>query len=348
MATKRVLDNTDFIQGTALRDFEDAFADYIGVKRAVGVACGLDALTLTLRALDIGAGDEVIVPGITFIATALAVIQAGATPVPVDCCNDTWNIDPDGIAAAITPRTAAIMPVHFAGRAADMTSICNIADRHGLAVIEDAAQAHGAELHQRRCGAWGAAGCFSFYPSKNLGAAGDGGMVVTDDSALADRIRTLANYGQVEKNRHTVAGVNSRLDTLQAAMLQVKLGHLDEWNQARMRHAHAYREGLADIPGLDLPAADTPGSHVHHLFVVLTDDRDGLQEFLTQKRISSGVHYRQAIHQHEAFQGQRCSVGSLPVSEDYAKRCLSLPMFPELSTEQTTRVADAVREFFKG
>jgi dTDP-4-amino-4,6-dideoxygalactose transaminase len=256
-----VLTNTDFILGEAVGRFEAEAAHYFGVAHAVGVGSGYDALRLTLEALGIGAGDEVIVPANTYIATALAVSAVGASPVLVDCRHDTFNIDPGLLRAAVTSRTRAIMPVHLYGQAADMTEVEAFAQEHGLEIIEDTAQAHGARFEGRLCGTLGRAGCFSFYPSQNLGGIGDGGLVVTRDEALAERLRLLRNYGQRQRNEHEVIGGSSRLDTLQAAVLSVKLPHLDRWNAARASHAERYRDRLAGIDVV-LPGLDPRSTHI--------------------------------------------------------------------------------------
>ncbi|MFN2427480.1 MAG: DegT/DnrJ/EryC1/StrS family aminotransferase [Candidatus Binatia bacterium] len=334
----------DYILGAGVTRFEEEFAAYVGVKHAVGVGNGLDALRLALVALGIGPGDDVIVPANTFIATAFAVSAVGATPLLVDCCEDTHQIDPELIEAALTARTKAIIPVHLYGHPADMTRILAIARRHGLAVIEDAAQAHGARLGGRACGSFGDAGCFSFYPAKNLGAYGDGGIVVTEDAALAERLGQLRNYGQHAKNEHDMIGVNSRLDTVQAAVLSVKLRHLDSWNARRASHAARYAALLGDA-GLVLPATCPEASHVFHLYVVRSERRDELRAHLEREGIQAGIHYPVPVHLQGAYAGLGHRAGAFPVAERLAAQVLSLPMFPELTEGQIERVCGAILGF---
>jgi dTDP-4-amino-4,6-dideoxygalactose transaminase len=339
-----VLESTQFILGDAVTEFEREFASYVGVRHAIGVASGLDALRLALEASGLGTGDEVIVPANTFIATALGVTAAGAVPVLVDCREDTYEIDPELVERAITARTRAIMPVHLYGQSADMDRILEIAAAHGLDVIEDAAQAHGTRFRGARCGTFGRAACFSFYPGKNLGAYGDGGMVVTDDDELAERVRRLRNYGQSAKYVHVERGTNSRLDTVQAAVLRVKLARLDAWNASRAAHAARYSEGLAG-KGLVLPVVDERSTHVYHLYVVRTGHRAALQRHLLERGIQSLIHYPIPIHFQEAYRDLGKRRGDFPVTERVSDEILSLPMFPELMVEQIDRVVEAVAEF---
>jgi len=339
-----VLGSTHFILGETVSRFEQEFAAWLGAKHAVGVGTGLDALRLALLGSGIGTGDEVIIPANTFIATAFAVSAVGARPVPVDCLEETHQIDPARIPAAITSRTKAIIPVHLYGHPADMDRIGPIARSHGLAVIEDAAQAHGARLHGRACGTFGQAGCFSFYPAKNLGAYGDGGCVVTDDAALAERLRRLRNYGQQAKNEHVLVGGNSRLDSMQAAVLRVKLRHLDAWNARRAAHAARYA-ALLPGDGLVLPTTQPGATHVFHLFVLRTRAREALRAHLEQAGIETGVHYPVPPHLQPAYAGLGYGPGSFPVAERLAREVMSLPMFPELTEDQLQRVASAIRSF---
>jgi dTDP-3-amino-3,4,6-trideoxy-alpha-D-glucose transaminase len=339
-----VLGSTHFILGETVSCFEQEFAAWLGAKHAVGVGTGLDALRLALLGSGIGTGDEVIIPANTFIATAFAVSAVGARPVPVDCLEETHQIDPSRIPAAITSRTKAIIPVHLYGHPADMDRIGPIARSHGLAVIEDAAQAHGARLHGRACGTFGQAGCFSFYPAKNLGAYGDGGCVVTDDAALAERLRRLRNYGQQAKNEHVLVGGNSRLDSMQAAVLRVKLRHLDAWNARRAAHAARYA-ALLPGDGLVLPTTQPGATHVFHLFVLRTRAREALRAHLEQAGIETGVHYPVPPHLQPAYAGLGYGPGSFPVAERLAREVMSLPMFPELTEDQLQRVASAIRSF---
>ncbi|MFN2377030.1 MAG: DegT/DnrJ/EryC1/StrS family aminotransferase [Candidatus Binatia bacterium] len=341
---EEALAGAHYILGDAVARFEEEFAVWLGAKHAVGVASGLDALRLALLATGIGPGDEVLVPANTFIATAFAVSAVGARPVPVDCIEETHQIDPDLLPAAITPRTRAILPVHLYGHPADMDRIGSVAAEHGLVVVEDAAQAHGARLGGRACGTFGKAGCFSFYPAKNLGAYGDGGIVVTDDEEMAARLKRLRNYGQQGKNEHVVIGGNSRLDSLQAAVLRVKLGHLDSWNMRRAAHAARYNE-LLPREGLVLPVTLAGASHVFHLYVVRTKAREELRAHLGGRGIESGIHYPLPFHRQPAYADLGYGPGSFPVAERLAGEVLSLPMFPELTDEQLQHVAAAIRDF---
>jgi dTDP-4-amino-4,6-dideoxygalactose transaminase len=347
-AIQDVLDEARFIVGPQVGEFERAFASLVGVGHAVGVSSGLDALRLALTALDVVPGDEVILPANTYIATALAVSAVGARPVLVDCDPRTYLIDCGQIGAAITARTKAIIPVHLTGQAADMDAVLDLARAHGLHVVEDAAQAHGTTYRGRACGAMGALGCFSFYPSKNLGACGDAGMVTTGDGRLADRVRRLRNYGEEAKYHHVEKGTNARLDTLQAAVLSVRLRQLAAWNEARNRHAERYRRlltGVGDITFQD----QAPGSnHVYHLFVVETGRRDELREHLDDAGVQTGVHYPVPIHLQRAYEDLGHKPGDFPNAERLAARMLSLPMFPELRPEQLAYVADQIRRFFDG
>ena len=338
-AIERVLDSGWYILGQELQSFEREFADYCGTSHCIGVANGMDALHLILRACGIGAGDEVIVPSNTFIATWLAVSQAGATPVPVEPDARTHNLDPNRIEAAITPRTRAIMPVHLYGQPADMDPINAIARRHGLRVIEDAAQAHGARYHGKRAGSLGDAAGFSFYPGKNLGALGDAGAITTSDDQLAATLRKLRNYGSSLKYRHEIAGFNSRLDEIQAAVLRVKLRHLDRENAARAWLAVEYAQALSGLP-LTLPEV-LAGSHpAWHLMVVRSTQREALQAHLTQRRIGHAVHYPTACHLQQAYAGSKWP--ALPVAEQLQREVLSLPMAPYLTRADVLAVADAI------
>jgi dTDP-4-amino-4,6-dideoxygalactose transaminase len=341
---QRVLAGGQFIMGDELAAFEDEFARYCGAQHCIGVGNGLDALTLILRALGIGPGDEVIVPSMTFIATWLAVSEAGAVPVPVEPESAGFNIDPKGVEARITPRTRAIMPVHLYGQPADMTALAEIAQRHSLALIEDAAQAHGARHRGRRVGSLGMAAGFSFYPGKNLGALGDGGAVVTSDPSLADRVRRLRNYGSSRKYVHEVQGVNSRLDELQAALLRVKLRHLDDWTAARRDVVSRYRKALAGSD-LVLPAEASHGESVWHLFVVCSRARDALQSHLATRGVNSVIHYPVPPHLQGAYRDGGWHKGSLPLAERLADEVLSLPMGPTVTPAQIEAVAAAVLSF---
>ena len=338
-AMMRVVERGDYILGDDVRLFEEEFAQYIGTSEAIAVGSGLDALELALRAYGVGPGDEVITAANTFIATALAVMAVGARPILVDVVGETYNIDPAAIEAAITSKTKAIMPVHLYGQPADMLPILEIAQQHGLIVIEDAAQAHGARYDGRRAGALGHAAGFSFYPAKNLGAYGDGGMVVTNDAATAEKIRRLRNYGQRVKYEHSVIGTNSRLDTIQAAILRFKLRRLDHWNAARSEHAAAYNVLLAGAP-IILPKTAQKCSHVYHLYVIQLDRRSEVQNLLTARGIGTGIHYPIPIHLQEACASLGYRKGDFPVTENAASRILSLPMYPEMTTGQREFVAE--------
>lgn len=343
-ALEGVLERGDFILGSAVADFERAFASYIGVSYAVGVDSGLSALELGLMALGVGPGDEVITAANSFVASALPIASLGATPVLVDVEEDSFNLAPSLVEAAITPRTKVIMPVHLYGQMADMKAVCDIAARHGLKVLEDACQAHGARLAGQRAGSFGDAAAFSFYPAKNLGAYGDGGMLVTNDPEIDERVRLLRNYGSKVKYHHEVVGMNRRLDTLQAAVLEVKLAKLDAWNAARMEHAAQYGSLLADS-NVQLPEVGPDREHVFHLYVVRSLDRDGLQAYLAECGVSTGIHYPIPIHLQPAFRSLGYAPGDFPITERLAGQILSLPMFPEMTELQVSHVARAVTEY---
>ncbi len=340
-ALARVLASGRVLLGEETEAFEREFAAYCGVKHCVGVGNGLDALHLVLRAWGVGPGDEVIVPSHTFIATWLAVSQAGATPVPVEPDAASFNLDPARVEAAITPRTRALVPVHLYGRPAAMDALREIATRRGLKLLEDAAQAHGARLGARRCGALGDAAAFSFYPGKNLGALGDGGAVTTDDDALADRIRLLRNYGSRVKYRHEAAGYNTRLDELQAAFLRERLKHLDADNARRGEIARHYGEALRGLPGLMLPDGSADAEPVWHLYVVRHPQRDRLDAELQARGIATLVHYPTPAHRQAAY--GEFATADLPMADRLSAEVLSLPMDPTLSDEGVAAVVAAVR-----
>jgi dTDP-4-amino-4,6-dideoxygalactose transaminase len=337
----RVIDSGWYVLGEEVAAFEREFAAYCEVKHCIGVADGLDALTLILKAYGIGEGDEVIVPSNTFIATWLAVSQTGATPVPVEPNLRTHNIDPTRIEAAITPRTKALMPVHLYGQPADMAPLLREARRHGLKVIEDAAQAHGARYEGKRAGSLGDAAGFSFYPGKNLGALGDGGAITTNDEALAAKLRMLRNYGSSIKYKHEMAGVNSRLDEIQAAVLRAKLPSLDADNDARRRLAAAYLEALQGLP-LQLPEVVDGAEPVWHLMVIGTTQRAAVQAALTEAGIGHLVHYPIACHQQQAYANHIWP--SLPIAEALQHQVLSLPIAPYMTGDDVNRVADVIRK----
>ncbi|MDQ2784369.1 MAG: DegT/DnrJ/EryC1/StrS family aminotransferase [Chloroflexota bacterium] len=346
-AVQRVLTSGWFILGAETEAFEREFAAYCGVAHAIGVGNGTDALMLALRALGVGPGDEVITVPMTAAFGAFAITMTGATPVFVDIEAGTANMNPALLERAITPRTKAIMPVHLYGQAADLGAIMAIAARHGLPVVEDAAQAHGALYEGQRVGSIGKIGGFSFYPSKNLGAAGDGGAVTTNDAALAETVRMLRNGGQRGKYEHVIQGVNSRLDEMQAAILRVKLAHLDEWNAARRRLAHQYDELLAGS-SVTLPEerpGAAPEGHVWHLFAVRHPRRDALATYLKERGIGTAVHYPTALHLQPAFASLGLGEGAYPVAEQQAREELSLPLYPEMTADEVVFVADAIRAF---
>jgi dTDP-4-amino-4,6-dideoxygalactose transaminase len=339
-AYQRVVDSNHLILGAEVEQFEREFAAYCEAEHAIGVGNGLDALFLILKAMDIGAGDEVIVPSNTFIATWLAVSYVGATPVPVEPDSATFNLDPARIEAAITPRTRAIMPVHLYGQPADMDPILAIARRHKLKVIEDAAQAHGARYRGRRVGALGDAAGFSFYPGKNLGALGDGGAIVTNDAELAQRVRVLRNYGSSVKYHNEFKGHNSRLDELQAAFLRAKLKGLDAANVRRREIAARYLDGLAGT-GLELPFVPEWAEPVWHLFVVRSVARQQLQAALGERGIGTMIHYPIPPHRQPAYAELAMGEGSFPIAEAIHREVLSLPMWPQMRAEQVEQVIGA-------
>lgn len=340
-AVARVLASGWYILGPEVEAFEAEWAAYCGAAHAVGLANGLDALTLALRALDIGPGDEVIVPSNTYIATWLAVSGVGATPVPVEPDPATHNMDPERIESALTPRTRALLPVHLYGQPADLDPILTIARRNGLRVIEDAAQAHGAAHRGRRIGAHGDIICWSFYPGKNLGAFGDAGAVTTDDADLAARVTLLRNYGSRQKYVNEEAGVNSRLDPLQAAVLRVKLEVLDDWTARRRAIAALYTEGLAGT-GLILPHVPEWADPAWHLYVVRSLDRDGVQKHLTEAGIGTLIHYPIPPHMQQAYAWLGLAPEALPLGRDLAAQVISLPIGPHLTLEQAARIVDVL------
>ncbi len=341
---RRVMHSGSYLLGHELKAFELEYAAYCQAKYCVGVGNGLDALHLIMRALDIGPGHEVIVPSNTYIATWLAVSYAGATPVPVEPDPCTFNIDPDRIEAALTSRTRAIMPVHLYGQPADMDPLMSAAEKHGLKVIEDSAQAQGARYKGRRTGSLGHAAGHSFYPGKNLGGFGDGGAVTTNDAELADRVRALGNYGSCKKYYNDYKGFNSRLDELQAAFLRVKLSKLDEWNQRRKVLAGFYLNSLLDIPNLTLPFVPDWAEPVWHLFVVRHPRRDLLGQRLAEAGICTLIHYPVPPHLSGAYADGDGATGGLPIAEDLAATVLSLPMGPHLTLEGAEQVAETLRE----
>lgn len=341
-AIARVLDTTAFVLGREVEAFEAAFAEYIGAEFCVGVNSGTAAIQLAVMACGLGPGDEVIVPANTFFATAEGVSTAGASPVFVDADPVSYTIDVSKVEAAVTSRTRAIMPVHLYGQAADLDPIFAIAARHHLVVIEDAAQAHGSEYKGRRVGALGRAGCFSFYPGKNLGAYGEGGAVVTSDVNVARRVRLLRDHGSERKYYHETIGYNFRLEGIQGAVLGVKLRHLDRWNQLRREHAARYTRLLGGS-GLKLPREMPYARHIYHLYVVQSEERDRLQKRLKESGVQTGIHYPIPIHLQRAYASLGHQAGDFPEAERQAQCVLSLPMFPELSDEHIMRVVESLR-----
>ncbi|HEX8990561.1 MAG TPA: DegT/DnrJ/EryC1/StrS family aminotransferase [Anaerolineales bacterium] len=344
-AYRRVMESGWYILGEETEAFEREFAAYCGVKYCVGVGNGLEALHLILRGYSIGAGDEVIVPANTYIATWLAVSYAGAVPVPVEPDPRTYNLDPERVERAITSRTRAILPVHLYGQPADMDPIREIARRHSLVVIEDAAQAHGASYRGKMTGALSDAAGWSFYPGKNLGALGDAGAVTTDDERLADRVRVLRNYGSRVKYYNEVKGYNSRLDPLQAAFLRAKLPHLEEWNERRHSIVSVYRSRLAHVAGLELPFVLEGADPSWHLFVIRHPHRDALQKHLNKAGVGTLIHYPVPPHLSSAYAEMGCKTGDFPITEQIANTALSIPMGPHLQAEQMQHVIDSIESF---
>lgn len=337
-AIDRVLTTTNFVLGEEVRGFESSFASYVGAQGAVGVASGTAALELALRALGVGPGDEVITTAHTFIATAEAISNVGARPVFADIDETTFNIDPNHVEALITSRTRAVVPVHLYGHPADLPALMAIAERHGLRVVEDAAQAHGAEIEGRRCGSIGHLACFSFYPGKNLGAYGDAGAVTGDDAELLGRVRRLRDHGRTTKYEHVEIGYAERMDAIQAAILTAKLPYLESWTEAR-RAAAARYDRLLGGTELKTPTAAANIRHVYHLYVVRSVERDALLARLHAAGVSAGIHYPVPLHRQPAYLALGYGDVTLPVTERIASEVLSLPIFPEITEEQQSHVA---------
>ncbi|MCF7818257.1 MAG: DegT/DnrJ/EryC1/StrS family aminotransferase [Kiritimatiellales bacterium] len=344
---KTIVNQADFILGKEVSQFEADFARYCECSHAIGVASGLDALKLILRAMGIGPGDEVITAANSFIATALAISSVGATPVLIDMDERDFLIDVQALESTINPRTKAIIPVHLYGQAADMDPIMELARQHGIKVIEDACQAHGALYKGRKCGSLGDAAAFSFYPGKNLGAFGDGGAATTNDPALAGQIRMLRNYGSPVRYHHDELGENSRLDTIQAAVLSVKLQYLDQGNVLRRQLAARYAAGLEDVKEVRVPVANDYAEHVYHLYVIRTGQRDALMQHLLERDIGCIIHYPIPIHLQKAYASMGWKPGDFPVSEAEAGKILSLPIFPSMTHGQVDGVVAAIREFLR-
>ena len=340
---ERVLWNSSFILGPEVKNFEDDFARYLGADECIAVNSGTTALELVLRALRVGPGDEVITVPNTFIATAEAISAVGARPVFIDVDPASYTMDPALVETAITPRTKVLLPVHLYGQSADLDRLLDIARRHNLEVVEDACQAHGATYKGRKVGTFGIASCFSFYPGKNLGCLGEGGAVISNDKALAERMRLLRDHGSVRKYEHRVPGYNYRMEGLQGGFLSVKLKHLDEWNQRRREAAREYGAALRDS-GLVLPAEMPYGEHVYHLYVIQAPDREALRESLSAAGIETGLHYPVPLHLQEAYADLGYTKGKFPVSEHLADHILSLPMHPYISHSEIEKVASVLAE----
>lgn len=339
-----VIDAGAFAGGPFVTRFEDDFAAFCECQHSIGVGSGTDALWLALLALGVGPGDEVITVPSTFMATAEAITYCGATPVFVDIDEATYTMDPALIAAAVTSRTKAIIPVHLFGQTADMDPILEVARAHGLFVIEDSAQAHGATYKGRKAGSLAHAGCFSFYPGKNLGAFGEAGAIVTDDAELAQKMRVLRDHGQARKYHHTMIGWNCRMDGIQGAVLQIKLRVLERGNELRRSHARAYDEAFAGIPEIIVPSIASWAQPVYHIYAIRVSDRDEVMAFLNEKGVGCGIHYPIPVHLQEAYQHLGLREGSFPVAEQCAEQFLSLPMYPELTACQVRTVIETVRQ----
>ncbi len=346
-AMRNVIENSAFVLGKPVKDFEGDFATFCNARFAVGVASGTDALTLSLKALEIGPGDEVITAPNSAFPTPEAITLAGAKVVFADINPETFNIDPAEVEKKITQKTKAIMPVHLYGLPAQMDELEALCRTHDLKLVEDAAQAHGAEYKGRRVGTIGNVACFSFYPSKNLGAYGDGGAVVTNDEAIADKARMLRNHGRHEKYCHEIEGYNSRLDALQAAVLSVKLKYLDEWNEKRRQHARYYDKLLSSVEDVITPTIPATMKSVHHVYVIRVRDRYNLRKKLKEDNIDTGIHYPIPLHLQPALAYMGLGSGSFPRAEEATSTILSLPLYPEMSKEQVERVADAVKQHVK-
>jgi dTDP-4-amino-4,6-dideoxygalactose transaminase len=342
-AIREVMESSAFAGGPFVERFETEFARFCGCHHAVGVGSGTDALWLTLLALGIDQGDEVITVANTFIATAEAISFCGARPILVDVDQSTYTMDPDQLEKSITDRTRAIIPVHLFGQMADMGPIMEIARSRGVPVIEDACQAHGAEYQGRRAGSIGLAAAFSFYPGKNLGACGEAGAIVTNDSEIAKKVRILRDHGQEKKYVHAVVGWNARMDGIQGAILSAKLKHIEEWNERRRRNARKYSELLTGVPGVILPTEADGNRHVYHVYAIRVQGRDSLMTRLREEGVNCAIHYPVPIHLQKAYDNLRLQKGSLPISERCAEEFLSLPMFPELTQTGMEYVSDAIR-----
>jgi len=344
-----VLGSASFILGTQVEEFEQAFSRFLGCRSAIGVANGTDALTIALKAIGIGSGDEVITAANSFVATAESIVHAGGKPVFADIEPDTYTLSVADINAKLTDRTRAIIPVHLYGHASDLEPVLHLARSRGIRIVEDAAQAHGATYHRRPVGTFGDAACFSFYPGKNLGAYGDAGAVVTDDHEIAGTVRKLRDHGGVQKYQHDLVGYNSRLDSIQAAVLLVKLKYLDQWNELRRQHAQMYTKLLSDVPGIVPPSVREGSTHVYHLYVIRVrrGSRDALRQFLDKRQIATGIHYPTPLHLVPAFSYLGHKAGDCPIAERAANEILSLPIYPELKSGQIEYVVEQIRHYMQ-
>ncbi len=343
----KVLNEGNFILGEEVKEFESKISEYLGVKHAIGVASGTDALQIALMAIELKPGDEVITTPFTFVATAEAILLLGGKPVYVDIDEKTYNINPDLIEEKITEKTKAIIPVHLYGQPAEMDKIIDIARRYNLYAIEDSAQALGAEYKGRKVCTFGDLACISFFPTKNLGAFGDAGMIVTDNDELAEKVRMIRVHGSKVRYNHEILGVNSRLDTIQASVLLVKLKYLDEWNDKRAEIAKKYTEGLSDVDGLVTPYSKPDCKHIYHQYTIKTNRKDELAQFLKEKGIQTAVHYPIPLHLQKAFSYLGYKEGDFPISERCSKEVLSLPMFPELKDDEIEYIIESIRQFYK-
>ena len=346
-AVDKVFSSEQFILGPSVDSFEKGMERYYGVDHAVGTASGSDAILLSLMALDIGPGDEVITTPYSFFSTVSSIVRLGATPVFADIDPKTFNIDPDKVASAFSERTKAVIVVHLFGQPAEMDKLTEITSERGVFIVEDACQSIGALYNGKRCGTFGEAGCFSFFPSKNLGGAGDGGMVVTNSDEIAGKVRTLRVHGEEEKYKHKYIGINSRLDALQAAVLEVKLRHLDEWSSARRRNASRYNQVFSGLPGITPPFVEEYNESTYNQYVIRTPRRDEMRRYLTDKGIGTAIYYPIPLHCQECFLFLGWSKGRLPESESAAEETLALPIYPELSVREQDYVIEAVTEFLK-
>jgi len=344
-AVARVFDSGWFILGKECAAFESAFAEYLGISQSIGCASGTDAISLALRAVGVKAGDEVITVVNTCVPTVCGIVASGARPVFVDVEPETLTMDATALQHVLTSKTRAILPVHLYGHPCDMDALIDFARKHDLRIVEDCAQAHGALYKGKKCGTFGDAAAFSFYPSKNLGAYGDGGAVATDSAEIAERVKMIRNYGESRRYHSVIEGVNSRLDEIQAAILLAKLPHLDAWNAARVARAEDYAEGLAGLP-VQTPRDKDWGTGNAHLYVIRCEERDALRAHLEANGIGTQIHYPTPLHLHPAYEYLGYQTGSFPVAEAQARRILSLPMYPELRREQVIAICDAIRAFY--